>query len=76
MTTPYERLMQEAIPTRPPTKPPHEPWTPEQQAQHLADLLEGINGWHDTSERATRDRQRHQPQHLRLVHPTDQPDAA
>ncbi|MFL4904641.1 hypothetical protein ACJ6WF_16005 [Streptomyces sp. MMS24-I2-30] len=36
--TPYERLLAEAIPTRPPAKPPGEPWTPEEQAQHLADL--------------------------------------
>ncbi len=31
--TPYERLMSEAIPTRPP-KPTYEPWTPEEQAAH------------------------------------------
>ncbi|MGW1158450.1 hypothetical protein ACWD5Q_06655 [Streptomyces sp. NPDC002513] len=36
--TPYERLLAEAIPTRPPAKPPHDPWTPDEQAQHLADL--------------------------------------
>jgi hypothetical protein len=36
--SPLERLLQEAIPTRPPAKPLHEPWTPEEQAQHLADL--------------------------------------
>jgi hypothetical protein len=68
MTTPYERLMQEAIPTRPPAKPPHEPWTPEEQAKHLADLLTGIKGWQDPSKTAQRDRDRHRP-HLRLIQP-------
>lgn len=36
--SPLDRLLQEAIPTRPPARPPHEPWTPEEQAQHLAEL--------------------------------------
>lgn len=73
--TPYERLMQEAIPTRP-TRPPTEPWTPEEQAQHRADLLAALDGWTDPSPQASRDRERHQRPRLRLV-PTDQtPDAA
>lgn len=67
MTTPYERLMNEAIPTRPPAKPPHQPWTPEEQAQHRADLLEALDGWHDPSQQAQQKRRRH----LRIV-PTDQ----
>jgi hypothetical protein len=66
--TPYERLMAEDIPTRPPAKPPNEPWTPQEQAQHLTELLEGIDGWHDPSTQAEKKRQRH----LRLI--TDQPD--
>lgn len=67
MSTPYERLMQEAIPTRPPAKPPHEPWTPEEQAQHLAALLEALNGWKSPDPSDIRKRQRH----LHLI-PTDQ----
>jgi hypothetical protein len=39
--------MAEEIPTRPPpAKPVHKPWTPEQQAQHVADLLNALDGWH------------------------------
>ncbi|MFJ1869931.1 hypothetical protein [Streptomyces chartreusis] len=67
MSTPYERLMQEAIPTRPPAKPPHEPWTPEEQAQHVADLLEALADWKSPDPRDIRKRERH----LRIV-PTDQ----
>ena len=55
--TPWERLMQEAIPQRPAPKPPHEPWTPAEQARHLADLEAAI---------ATRKRTRH----LRVVDDT------
>jgi len=62
--TPYERLMAESIPTRPARpKPANEPWTPEEQAKHWADLNEAIAGWHwegDTSLSAKR-------RHLRLV---------
>ena len=52
--SPLERLLQEAIPTRPAPrpKPAHEPWTPEEQAQHWNDLGEAIHDWHwddDTS---------------------------
>jgi hypothetical protein len=72
VSTPYERLMAEAIPTRPPTKPSNEPWTPEEQAQHLADLLDALDGWHSTDERDIRKRQRH----LRLVPPDQTPNAA
>ncbi|GGV68986.1 hypothetical protein GCM10010294_25290 [Streptomyces griseoloalbus] len=77
--TPYARLMAEQWPTgtfghaQPPTPPkPHtEPWTTEEQAQHLADLTAALNGWHDPSEQAEHKRTRH----LRLI-PTTQPDAA
>lgn len=49
--TPYERLMAERIPTRPPPPPgrkpelparPIEPWTPEEQDEHWAELCEGV----------------------------------
>lgn len=66
---PLERLLLEAIPTRPAPalkttpKPAAEPWTPEEQAQHRADLLEALDGW-----RYDRPRRRH----LRLV--DTQPD--
>lgn len=52
--TPYERLMAEELPTgtfghalppKPPPRPPGIPWTPEEQAQHVADMLRGIAGW-------------------------------
>jgi hypothetical protein len=61
----YDRLMAEQIPTRPapPSKPASEPWTPEEQARHWAELGEAIRGWHwegDTSLSARR-------RHLRLV---------
>jgi hypothetical protein len=41
--TPYERLMQEAIPVRPEAPAPRAPWTPQEQAQHRADLLEALD---------------------------------
>ncbi|MET9656369.1 MULTISPECIES: hypothetical protein [unclassified Streptomyces] len=51
MTTPYERLTAEQIPTRP-TPPPKRDrpdlpgwWTPDEQAQHVADLLSAVSGW-------------------------------
>lgn len=66
----YERLMSEAIPTRPPPAPkPTSHWTPEQQAQHVADLLNALDGWHSTDPRDTR--KRHQPRQLRLITKTD-----
>ncbi|MEV0691809.1 hypothetical protein [Streptomyces sp. NPDC050388] len=79
--TPYERLMAEEIPTgtfghaRPPR--PQErharPWTPKEQAQHLAELNAALDGWQDTSERAQQKRVRH----LHLIHGRDQtPHAA
>ena len=75
MTTPYERLIAEELPTGtfghalPPPEPPPRPitpWTPEEQAQHLADLLAALDGWvWDEEDRAETRRQ------LRLV--DDQP---
>ncbi|MFF4489470.1 hypothetical protein ACFY0F_23725 [Streptomyces sp. NPDC001544] len=62
--TAYDRLMAETIPTRPDAPPPPiRPWTPEEQAQHWADLQAAISGWHwedDTSLSAKR-------RHLRLI---------
>lgn len=66
-----ERLLAEELPTGtfghalPPPPPPARPirsWTPEEQAQHLADLLAALEGWvWDEDERATERR------HLRAV---------
>ena len=59
--TPFERLMQEAIPVRPAPKPPDEPWTPAEQARHLADLEAAIADWHSPDRRI---------RHLRVVDDT------
>jgi hypothetical protein len=73
--TPYERLMAEQIPTRPPPPPtqpgparPIRPWTPEEQTQHVADLLDALDGWawHE-------DERAQQRRHLRLLE-TDEPE--
>jgi hypothetical protein len=63
--TPLERLMQEAIPVRPTpaAKPAHEPWTPEEQAQHRADLDAAIRDWHWHDDTRVGQRRRH----LRLI---------
>lgn len=65
----YERLMAEEIPTRPPPppKPAHEPWTPEEQARHWADLNEAIRDWHWHDDTRVGQRRRH----LRLLRETD-----
>ena len=55
--TAYERFQDEQWPTGtfghalPPAEPEPPPrpiprWTPEEQAQHVRDLLEGLAGWH------------------------------
>ncbi|MEU2585253.1 hypothetical protein ABZ612_20295 [Streptomyces avermitilis] len=44
------------LPERPPERRPIRPWTPEEQAQHRADLLAALEGWQDKS--ATADRRR------------------
>lgn len=79
MSTAYERLMAEALPTGtfghalPPGQRATPPaWTPEEQAQHLADLTAALDGWHSQDEHDVRKRQRHR--HLRLVHARDQAD--
>jgi hypothetical protein len=64
--TPYERLMAEAIPTRPtppPAPEPPHPWTPEEQAQHRQDLANAISNWHWTDDTSLSKKRRH----LRLV---------
>ncbi|MEV6833537.1 hypothetical protein AB0N17_03235 [Streptomyces sp. NPDC051133] len=74
MTSPYDRLMAEDIPTRPPALPkadlpptrPIQPWTSEEQAQHLADMLAALHGWTY--------REPDPETHLRLVEPTDTAD--
>ena len=72
----YERLLADELPTgtfghalppRPPNPPPQPTphWTPEEQAQHVRDLLTGIDGWH-YQEPDPEDRP-----HLRLIAETD-----
>ncbi|NUS83702.1 MAG: hypothetical protein HOY75_13385 [Streptomyces sp.] len=67
--TPYERLMAEEIPTRPPppAKPVSEPWTPEEQARHWADLNAALADWHWHDDTRVGQRRRH----LRLLRETD-----
>ncbi|SDM47238.1 hypothetical protein SAMN04487981_101633 [Streptomyces sp. cf386] len=71
MSTPYERLMAEAIPTGkfgyppPPSDPHKRPWTPHEQAEHRRIADEAVADWHDPSDRAE------QKRHLHLV-PTEQ----
>lgn len=77
--TPLDRLLAEELPTgtfghaQPPKQRPaeHLPyvsrWTPEEQAQHLADLNAALDGWQDPGDRAARDRNRHRPAHLRVI---------
>jgi hypothetical protein len=75
--TPYERLMAEAIPRGTPDyKPVHEPWTPKEQAKHVTDLLEALNGWVLPGKRAERDRERQRRVPLRLVHSQTADDPA
>lgn len=65
MSTPYERLMAEDIPTRPPPapKPAPEPWTPEEQARHWTDLQQAIRDWHWKDDTSLSSKRRH----LRLI---------
>ncbi|MFJ9374405.1 hypothetical protein [Streptomyces sp. NPDC101455] len=70
--TPLERLLAEELPTgtfghaQPASRHSRtiRPWTPEEQAQHLADLTAALDGWEDTADRARRRR------HLRIVEET------
>lgn len=66
--TPMERLLAEAIPTRPAPPDSHTLWTPAEQARHRADLLNALDGW-------TYDRDRRQGRHLRLVDEPSTPTA-
>lgn len=61
----YERLLAESIPTRPAPapKPSNEPWTPEEQAEHLRILNEAISGWRWEGDTSLSSKRRH----LRLI---------
>ncbi|MEV5957258.1 hypothetical protein AB0M11_26415 [Streptomyces sp. NPDC051987] len=70
--TPLERLLAEELPTGtfghalPPPQPGHRPparWTPEEQAQHWADLGKALQGWHWQDDTSLSKKRRH----LRLV---------
>jgi len=65
--TPLQRLLQEEIPVRPAPAPQRTPWTPEQQAQHRADLLTAVDGWHWTDDTSLSAKRRH----LRLIRAAD-----
>lgn len=66
--TPYERLLVEAIPTRPPPAPKATShWTPEEQARHWADLNEAIRDWRWADDTRVGERRRH----LRLLRQAD-----
>lgn len=68
--TPYERLLQEDIPTRPAPPPepsPPRPWTPEEQAQHWADLQGAVADWHWEGDTSLSKKRRH----LRLLRQAD-----
>ncbi|NUT38865.1 MAG: hypothetical protein HOV86_02660 [Thermoactinospora sp.] len=79
--TPMEKLLAEAIPTGtfghalPPREGPR-PWTALEQAEHRRVLDEATDGWQSTEKRATADRERHRPAHLRVVPATDSEAAA
>lgn len=47
----------------------HTPWTPEDQARHVADLLAELDGWewHDEYADAKRERDQDRRTHLRLI---------
>lgn len=53
---PVQRPPLPPLPERPPERRPIRPWTPEEQAQHRADLLAALEGWRDTSTAADRRR--------------------
>lgn len=59
--TPLERLLAEGIPTRPAPAPPStpRPWTPEEQAQHWADLNAALAGWRWQDDTRVGKRRRH-----------------
>ena len=65
----YERLLAESIPTRPTPPPPSTPgpWTPEEQAQHWAELGAAIANWHWEGDTSLSKKRRH----LRLIRQAD-----
>lgn len=66
----YDRLMQEAIPTRPAAPQPDAAWTPEEQAEHRRILLAALHGWH------WHDETRISRKHRRHLHVVDDAEAA
>jgi len=78
---PVQRRSLPPLPERPPERRPIRPWTPEEQAQHLADLEAALATWQDKSQAADRKREYNRAharqtadlrQHLRLVPPPAQ----
>jgi hypothetical protein len=72
VSTPYERLLAEEIPTgtfghATPPPPGPRPWTAIEQAEHRRTLDEALDGWE-----WNRDERRTERRHLRLV--DTQPD--
>lgn len=78
--TPLERVLAEELPTgtfgyaRPPAPAHREirPWTPEEQARHLADLEAALDGWqsddeHDERRRTYQRERARELRHLRVV---------
>ncbi|MGY4935872.1 hypothetical protein ACWD7T_33200 [Streptomyces sp. 900116325] len=53
---PVQRRPLPPLPERPPERRSIRPWTPEEQAQHLADLEAALTGWLDNTEAAGRKR--------------------
>lgn len=76
MTTPYDRLMAEEIPTgtfghAEPPRPGPRPWTAIEQAEHHATLTAAINSWE-----WNRDERRTDRCHLRLINTQTDTQAA
>lgn len=53
---PVQRRSLPPLPERPPERRLIRPWTPEEQAQHLADLEAALSTWQDKTEAADRRR--------------------
>ncbi|MFJ4880112.1 hypothetical protein ACIP93_33560 [Streptomyces sp. NPDC088745] len=74
---PVQRRPLPPLPVRPPERRPIRPWTPEEQAQHFAELEAALSTWQDPTPAANRKREYHRvhacraagPRHLRLVPP-------
>jgi hypothetical protein len=75
---PVERRPLPPLPERPPERRPIQPWTPEEQAQHLADLGAALSTWQEKSPAADHKREYNRAharqtadlrRHLQLVPP-------